>query len=451
MAESDADDVARALQLYGASLEGDPTDGIATLSHMRALAEAYEDWGSFVEIARAEAERRGSGGRAELAWRIGQAFEIHLGDAEQAVAFYQAAFGEDSAASRPCVPAASSTGPTAMGPPWPSCSTWSCRPSARTMDRRAVLTELAWLLGRDLNQPELARQAFDELVRRWPGDADNEAALAQLGGPLDAAVQAEAGTVAEVIEDADLLIDGSVVEPIEAAPRSPPAEARRRGPVAEEPVAEGRSPRPVAEEPVAEEPVAEEPVAEEPAAEARRRGACRRSPSPKAVAEEPAGAAVDGDVAAQVAELEALASEASGAERVRLLIQAVAALNSVGGAPNSAGLYLAAVRTSPEDVAVYWKVGRDLKVPASALTMIAGQLDALAEVNHHGAGAPLAAHRILFGARHLDEDKGVDFSCATSRARAATRSRVLDWQVQYLIETDKVAQRPAGHRPAGGR
>jgi tetratricopeptide (TPR) repeat protein len=422
VAESELGDYSRALQLFNASLEGDPTDGVSTLAHMRALAEQVEDWATYVEVARAEAERRTVPmERGELAFRIGQVYEEMLDDAGQAVTFYQAAFGEEPSlvkalqAARRLYRKHGDLGSVAqlLDMELQALGQEHAR-------RREVLRELSWLLLRDLKQPDLARQGFDELVRRWPGDAEEQATLAELGGPLGAAlpVPPVANVAPAPVEQVPASLPPAPVEAEEEATFAASADAFSE-PVAVEPVAA----EPVAAEPVAAEPVAAEPVAAEPVAA-------------EPVAAEPEAPAATTAVSAEIADLEARAAEASGEARVALLIEAVRALNAVGGGPNSAGLYLAAVRSAPDDLSVYWRAGQGLKTTPAGLKMVVEQLDALAEANPQGAAGPLAAHRILFAARHLDEDKGTDFKLR-DLARKTNDDRVLDWQVQYLIETDK--------------
>ena len=421
VAETELEDGARAMQLYGASLDGDPTDGVPTLAHMRALAEEAEDWAAYVEIARAEAERRSvPAERAELAYRIGQVNEEILEDVEQAVTYYQAAFGEDPTMIKAMQAARRLYRKHGDAAAVAQLLDLELAALGESHARRAeVLRELSWLLFHDLGQLDLARAGFDELVRRWPGDADEAAALAALGGPLTAAVQhdAEEGTVAEVATPLPPVEPLQVAEPEADEPSIEPE-------VLPEAAAEQAEPEQVEPEQVEPELAAPELAAPEQAEP-------EQAEPEQVEPEQVVAGAVPG-----LAELEAQAAAASGAERVALLIEAVRLVSATGGAPNVAGLYLAAVRTAPDDLAVYWKAGQGLKASATTLQAIADQIDGLAQADYQGAGAPLSAHRILLGARHLDEDKGTDFKLR-DLARKTDDARVIDWQVQYLIETDK--------------
>ena len=51
-----AADAVRAIELYNASLEGDPTHVLTALTQMRGLLKEVEDWDNYVEVAQNEVE-----------------------------------------------------------------------------------------------------------------------------------------------------------------------------------------------------------------------------------------------------------------------------------------------------------------------------------------------------------------------------------------------------------
>ena len=97
LAEVEFDDAVRAVEFLNSSLDGDDDGQIETLGEMRRLLRHIEDWDNFLEVASMELELEDvPGRRAQVLLDIGQAFESNIGDHEQAIECYQAAFESDS-------------------------------------------------------------------------------------------------------------------------------------------------------------------------------------------------------------------------------------------------------------------------------------------------------------------------------------------------------------------
>lgn len=547
IAETELQDPSQALELYSASLDGLP-DPLPVLAHMRGVAQAAEEWGAFAQIAEAEAEASTDPAhRAELAFQIGRVHEEQAEDYEQAVAYYQAAFQEDSrcfkaiSAARRIYRQANDFGTVAQ------LLDLELQAMAADDPRRLDVTqELANVLLYDVEEKTLARAAFDQLVRLNPDDADNRAILTELGGPLEAedddvgaaTMEADASMI-EIVEDATpadaapvdieaatdqiealtAQIDAAAeaIEPSvdmhDAAAEIAAVSARidlasEKIDAAAEGLQSAQTPETVeaaadrvqsisaqidattaaleAAQPaetveaatghvdaltdqieaataaitdaenvedatanveavtaqietaleaaeqaneaivdiVADDPVADDAVTDDMGAV-----------TPLADLDQAEPAVVSADVADQLGALEARAAELDGAARADALIEAVQLLNANGGGAQSAGLYLAAVRANPTDVAVFWKAGEKLVAEPATHQQIADELDALGEADHAGAGTVLKAHRLMYGAAHLHEEKAD--AKLNALARRSQDDRLADWQAHQLLLAGK--------------
>ncbi|MEZ4433356.1 MAG: tetratricopeptide repeat protein [bacterium] len=156
------------------------------------------------------------------------------------------------------------------------------------------------------------------------------------------------------------------------------------------------------------------------------------------------------------AELEQRAQGERGARRHELLARAAAALadDELAELPR---LYLAAVEADPKSVEVYWRAGRSISAPAEIIQAIADGLDALAAKNHGGQGEGIAAHRLVFGASNLGEERTVDYKLRELAKKTNEDPVVVDWQTQRLVEGGKwrnvqqVFTQQAGGSPADAR
>ncbi len=423
VAENRAEELDRAIELYSASLEGDPSGGAETLGRMRNILRGQEAWDGFIQVAEAEVERiEDAVERAEVIYQMGEILEEKLEDVERAMLCYQAAFRDDPGSLQALYAARRI---------YRQMNNWEM--VARLLDlelqqveddeRRAeILQDLGNVLLYDLDQPELARDCFIQLQALRPDDEDVRSVLQELGGAEQLAAE-DTGEDEEPAADED-------EEPAAAdEDEEPAAEDEDEEPAAEdedeEPVAEDEAEEPAAED---EEPAAEDED-EEPAAEDEDEDA-----EPAAPAVPPAPAPEE--VAERVENLVAQADELEGSERAVALTSAVRLLSDAGGAGDIANLYLAAVEADPAEAHIYAEVGGTLSAPAATLEAIANGLDALAEADHEGHGEAIRAHRLMFGAAHLDEGKGVDMKLREV-ARKSDDPGVREFQILRLLETGK--------------
>ena len=97
-------------------------------------------------------------------------------------------------------------------------------------------------------------------------------------------------------------------------------------------------------------------------------------------------------------------------------------------------LYLELVAERPDDIQVYWQGGRTLNVAGKDAQRIADSLVQMSE--DHEASVALQAHRLVFGACHLEEARTVDFKLR-DLAKKTDPVIVAPWQLQRLLEGEK--------------
>ncbi len=471
VAESRQDDARRAVELYGASLEGEPGDGRATLGRMRSLLIGLEDWDAYLQVANAEVERipdEEVPARAMLIYQMGEVLEEKQGNQEDAMRCYQGAFQQDPG----CLQAL-----YAARRIYRQLNNWEMvarlldieLQSVETDERRAeILQDLGNVLLYDLEQPELAKGCFEQLVALRPDDEDSRAILAELGGePAPTAFEDAEATAADVEAlpevDTEIPQPEEVSEPemateAEAEPEPEPEEAAVEAEPEPEPepeMAAEAEPEPEPEE-AADEPepapeveeaaVEPEPVPEEAAVEPEPAPVPEEAvdepvpeevvEAPEVVAEPEPPPATPEEVAERVTAIEAEAAELEGPDRAAALTRAVAMLSTAGGGGDIARLYLDAVKADPANVVIYSEAGVSLQAPEAALNTIADGLDALVAEEYAGQTNALTAHRLIFGAQHLDQTKTVDFKLR-EMVRKAGDPAVIPWQIERLVATNK--------------
>ena len=92
------------------------------------------------------------------------------------------------------------------------------------------------------------------------------------------------------------------------------------------------------------------------------------------------------------------AAELEGEERYECLVEAT----GVAVGEEQVRLYLEASKTAPRSVRLHWKVGQRLTLSGEHAQKIAAGLDELAESDFDGAAEAFSAHRLVFGAVHLE-------------------------------------------------
>ena len=94
------------------------------------------------------------------------------------------------------------------------------------------------------------------------------------------------------------------------------------------------------------------------------------------------------------------------------------------------------MKADPSGARIYSGAGVSLQAPEAALQAIADGLDALAAEEYAGQTNALTAHRLVFGAQHLDQTKTVDFKLR-EMVRKSGDPAVVPWQVERLVATGK--------------
>jgi hypothetical protein len=135
---------------------------------------------------------------------------------------------------------------------------------------------------------------------------------------------------------------------------------------------------------------------------------------------------------ARLSEVLELVSEAEDEERYDLLIEATGL--SIGA--EQVRWYLEATQASPRNVKLHWSIGQHLKLSSEQATDIAAGLDRLAADDFDGASEALNAHRLVFGAVHLDEGRTVDFKLR-DLVKKATSKDAEAFQIQQFIQGNK--------------
>lgn len=391
VARDHLEDLAQAVQLYSASLEGEglePGGVLTTLAEMRRLLLVLGEWESYLEVATAEQERlEEPKARAVLVFQMGQILDERVGDRARALEYYEFAYQTDPdqldavAAARRIHRDVDNLEMVVQ------LLQYELERAPDDGRRLAVLEEMANLYLVDLGQQEAALPVLQEIVRLDPDNEDARARLAALGGEAD--------------EDGP---ESTMETPVEATQE-------------------------VAPEPPAPTPAAAEPAADE---------------------DEDEDEALD---RLSAAELEVMAGQASGARRHDLYGRAAAALGA-DQMDDFQRLYLAAVEADAGEVEVYWAAGRSLEGPDELKAAVAEGLDALAESSDRPDA--IAAHRLVFGAAHLGEERTVDYKLR-EMAKKSDDPAVVRWQTVRLVEAGKwrnvqqVFAQEAGGKPAEAR
>jgi tetratricopeptide (TPR) repeat protein len=417
-------DARQAVELLGASLEGDPSGGLQSLAQMRRLLLELEEWEDYLQVAEAEADRiEAAEPRAALIFEMGEVLEQRVGDPERAMVCYEAAFGQDPGCKDALWAAQrlyKEAGNAEMTAQLLDVELQSDIDDAR---RAEVLQALGNILLYDLEQPDLARRCFTAFLGLRPDDEETTQLLTELGGPLDAPIETGPPDAAAPVPEAQDAPD---------APAAPEPEA----------VAEPEAPtEPEAAEPEAAEPeAAAQPeaadVVELPAAEADDRPT---EALPELDIDEPAAqpdVALEGEGAEHVAALYADAIALEGDARLAGLIEAGLASREAGGAGPLAEVYLAAVALDPVDVTLYWRVAVGLKASEVTLQAIASGLEAAAAAADPEDAPCLTAHHLMFQATTLDDARGLDFKLRDLVKKSGDPA-VAHWQIQRLVETAK--------------
>ena len=395
VAEEKLENLAQALDLYNASLEGDP-DGRQTLGRMRSILRTAKRWDAFIEVAEAEVERtEDEATRADLLNEMGEVLEEQLDDTERAMRCYQAAFDVDKGCLRALYAARRiyrQSGNWEMVAELLNLELESIEEPKRQGE---IYQELGNVLLYDLKQPETARVCFDHYIQLRPDDQEMAAVLAELGGPLSDDSTGNASTGVETPQPSPT----SATDPASGATGLA-----------------GPTPFDALQTDGADDPEAEiSSIVSEPLPE---------------MSDEALGTAIKGWVAD--------AEQQRGSARRVLLIRAVRALNHLKPDDEAlALLYIDAVRAEPGEPTLYLAVGRELAAPVEAKQQVAASLDALIEQNYEDRAAALTGERILFGVAHLDEARVADRKLRELGREAADDELVRSWQIQRFVETDK--------------
>ena len=136
------------------------------------------------------------------------------------------------------------------------------------------------------------------------------------------------------------------------------------------------------------------------------------------------------DLDARREELEAEAANAEGAVRFSLLVEATACARG----DDWSRLYSEVLNLDAGDVALYWRAGASPQAGTEQIQSIADALDRLSAEREDEPA--VTAHRLVFGATHLEEARTVDFKLR-DLVKKSGDPRVVDWQVQRLIEANK--------------
>lgn len=387
------EDLERAVQLFNASLEGDPAHVLATLAEMRRLLRVLGAWETYVDVAMIEAEQQGDGAaRALLLFELGGVLEEQLGDLERAIEAYQHAFDADKARLDALRAARRIYRDNGHWELVVQLLDLELQHAPDDAARITALREMANVYLVDVDQPEGAVPVLEEIIRIDPSDADARARLEALGGGGDANSTMESDPD-ELEADAIEAVEDDDVMPVAAAG----ADADDAADAAE---------------------------------------------------------AAEAELAAMsAAELEDRAAGASGAAKHDLLSRAAGALadDELAELPR---LYLAAVDADPSGVEIYWRAGRSIEAPDEVIQAIAVGLDSRSEQSARGDA--IAAHRLVFGASNLGEDRTVDYKLR-ELAKKSDDPAVVDWQTQRLVEAGKwrnvqqVFAQQAGGSPADAR
>ena len=483
-------DAVRAIELYNASLEGDPAHVLTALTQMRGLLKEIEDWDNYVEVAQNEVElHEDPSASALVLLEMGTVFEQSVGDLDNAMQCYQVAYEYDNGctealwAARRICRERSEWGTVA------ELLEIELEVSSEEEAQVGILQELGALYARELDEQRAAHRCYQRLLELKPDDGTALAFVGADGGePLDIhdtelmenidARDTELGAPMVANSDADEThVDGSEplaaisedavvdvedaetdIEPDEGATSEIVAEAANStddeaaddsesdvafSAAEAEELAESEDGSVDAAQEVSEVDVVAEP--ENGSAEA-----AQEESEPGEVAE-PQDDFVD--AAEEASEVNDVAEPDDGSfddeERAIEFLTRIEAANELDGQarfdaqlaalPFGTGedvveLYLELVAERPDDIQVYWQGGRTLNVAGKDAQRIADSLVQMSE--DHEASVALQAHRLVFGACHLEEARTVDFKLR-DLAKKTDPVIVAPWQLQRLLEGEK--------------
>ncbi len=460
LAKDELGDKGKALELYSAALEGAGDESYAVLDQMRNILveeEAYEDALQVMSAMRERTEDLSA--RSQLAYEMGRIAEEQLNDHEQAVSCYQTAWEEgnliEALQANIRIYRAYENYETVA-----QLLDLELQHNEDPARRFEIYKDLGAILRDHLGDNDQARLCFDQAWQLNPDDDEVADALEQLGGPIDGAAGASANEdewnavaggdaeasapVAEekagesAAEEAPAAADVDESAKVEEAAAAESSESEK----VEEAAAAEANDENESDEAAAAEASESNPVEEAAAAEASESNPVEEPANAEASAseevEEPANEAADeapaeeAPVSDEAAEFERLAELAVGEERQLYLSQAAAAAKG----SEAVRLYLEAVKEDALSLVPYVKCGAKMEADAETYAAIAAGLDALIAEDYDAATGPLTAHRILFGAAHLDEAKTADFKLRELQKKHSDEA-TMNWQIQRLIETNK--------------
>ncbi|MEE2756140.1 MAG: hypothetical protein VYA30_05745, partial [Myxococcota bacterium] len=434
VAEKNLNDPIRAIELYNSSLDDDPDGVLVALAQMRRLLRVIEDWENYVEVAQNELELTEDGESASLILlEMGDVFENSIGDLDNAMECYQVAFQYDNR----CVKALWATRRISRDKQdWQAvCESLQIELelSQEANAQVDILRELAGLYARELDSEDQAESCYRRLLELQP---DDQAALKFLGSHFDGESNEEGSDTVQVVatdferetmvgspsleteenhesglefdEPDDLLErDTELHQPVDslaADDGETPGEHAASDPSAEfsEPdeISSGLSDEIEGESRDAEsDPLVsvdqsdsqlgddgrdsvaadEADLVEDDGDNANDNAsvdpALESAPMAEIIEEQVEEPAPDAEERLEIfLEREALADDAEGDERIERLLDA---LEYADG--ESAGQYYPeVVAARPDDIGVYWRVGRALRLSASQAQSIAAKLDDLA-------------------------------------------------------------------------
>ena len=158
------------------------------------------------------------------------------------------------------------------------------------------------------------------------------------------------------------------------------------------------------------------------------------------------------DISLQIENLETRASEEGGVIKRHLLGEAAqVADHGEASSEEVTRLYLSASAEDPSDPSVYWRFGRQLKQKGA----IEAIYNALEERASEDPESSWSAHKSMFGAQHIQEDRRLD---GTLRDLVRKHSDAYMWQVYRFVEAEKwrnvqqvFTERAGGERVEGAR
>ncbi|MBU1432182.1 hypothetical protein KKF91_16725, partial [Myxococcota bacterium] len=264
VSEAQLDDPRHAVELLNASLQSDETQLVATLSKMRALLTRMEEWDNLIEVSQYQAAQLTDPAELSALYQeIAQIYEEKVGDLEQAVGYYKAAFDTDQRAVDALVSAREI---------FKEYQNWEwvvqfldmeLQVTEESARRFELMKEMGLILQHHLQQDETARQCYEECLRIHPEDEQLRSALLSVGGTPPALKAPSAPPVkASVPAPSAPPVVVSAPVPSAPVPSAPPVVAS--APVPSAPPVVASAPVPSAPVPSAPPVVASAPVPSAP-------------------------------------------------------------------------------------------------------------------------------------------------------------------------------------------